>query len=295
MIRGGRRIARRGLLAAGAGVLLAPGAGLAGEPVSRALAGIEADLGGRIGVAALDGCGRVVAAWRGGERFALCSTFKVALAACVLERIDRGDLSGDDDVAIREADLLAYAPVTRVALPQGRMTIFDLCAAALEMSDNTAANLLLARVGGPPGVTARLRAWGDRVTRLDRIEPDLNSNLAGDPRDTTTPVAYALTVRRLLTGAALSDGSRARLTGWLVGCRTGLAKLRAGLPRDWRVGDKTGAGDHGGDNDVAIAWPPGRAPVVLTSYLSGSMRPASDRADAHRAIAAALVGTLVRR
>jgi beta-lactamase class A len=140
----------------------------------------------------------------------------------------------------------------------------------VEVSDNTAANALLKLVGGPAGLTNYLRGLGDPTTRLDRIELALNSNLPGDPRDTTTPNAMAATMGKILVGDALSPAARARLTGWMKNCRTGLSRLRAGLPPDWVVGDKTGTGENGAVVDDAVASPPKRAPILIASYLSGS-------------------------
>jgi beta-lactamase class A len=251
----------RRILLAGAGATLVAAASSAFAKDHRAavqaLAAIEAGIGGRAGVAALNTADGSWLSWRGGERFALCSTFKVALVGAVLTLIDQGKLAGEQRVPFTRADLLSYAPATSARVGEGAISVFDLCAAAVTLSDNTAANLLLGLVGGPAGLTARLRALGDPNTRLDRTEPSLNSNLPGDPRDTTTPIAYARTLRRLLLGDALAPVSRRRLTDWMIACRTGLERLRAGLPPDWTVGDKTGSGERGAINDVAIAWPPG--------------------------------------
>jgi beta-lactamase class A len=175
------------------------------------------------------------------------------------------------------------------------MSVADLCAASVEVSDNAAANLLLRLIGGPADLTAWLRRTGDGTTRLDRDEPSLNTNLAGDPRDTTTPDAFVATLRTLLLGDALTDASRARLVAWMVACESGRARLRAGLPSDWRFGDKTGTGEGGAVNDVAIAWPPGRPPILIAVLMSGSTRPTEDLAKAHakvaRTVAAAFMGS----
>ncbi|MDB4995938.1 MAG: Beta-lactamase, partial [Myxococcaceae bacterium] len=232
------------------------------------LAEIEARIGGRVGVFALDtGTGRQLA-HRPDERFAMCSTFKWALAAAVLARIDRGELSLEDHVPYGPTDLLEYAPITREHVGVGSMTVDALARAAVTVSDNTAANLLLAKIGGPAGLTELVRSLGDVVTRLDRDEPTLNENEPGDPRDTTSPRAMVDVMRKVLCGDALSPGSRARLLGWLRASETGKDRLRAGLPKDWSVGDKTGTGMHGAVNDVAIAVPPRRAPVLVAVYLS---------------------------
>jgi beta-lactamase class A len=144
-------------------------------------------------------------------------------------------------------------------------------------------------VGGPPGFTEFLRQCGDTVTRLDRKEPELNTNLPGDERDTTTPRAMAHTMQTILLGDdVLSAASRERLIGWMKQATTGLARLRAGLPEDWIAGDKTGTGANGAANDVAIAWPPGRKPILIASYLSASGASSDALNAAHARIGAAI-------
>ena len=250
----------------------------AGQPATdaaAALAALETRAGGRLGVCLLDtGSGRVVG-HRLDERFAMCSTFKLPLAALVLRAADAGRLRLDEAVAITKADLVAYAPVVEPKVGQ-TLTLAALAEAAQTTSDNAAGNLLLARLGGPAGFTAALRRLGDSVTRLDRTEPLLNIVKAGEEHDTTSPRAMAATMARLLTGDALSAASRERLIGWMVATTTGGKRLRAGLPSSWRSGDKTGTGraDAMTDkvNDLAITWPPGKAPVVITAYFDSSRR-----------------------
>ncbi len=232
-------------------------------------AALEAKHGGRLGVAAIDTASGRQIGHRAAERFALCSTFKLLLGAAVLARVEAGELSLDRRVPYGPADLLGYAPVTTRRVAEGGMTVGELCEATIQTSDNTAANLLLPLVGGREGLTKFLRALGDTVTRLDRIEPELNTNLPDDPRDTTTPAAMAATMAKLLTGPALTASSRDRLNRWLVGTTTGDRRLRAGFPKAWKVGDKTGTGDLGAANDVAIVWPrEGTPPWLVAVYLS---------------------------
>ncbi len=229
---------------------------------------LEAESGGRLGIAILDtGTGRR-AGYRSNERFPMCSTFKVLACAAVLARVDAGRESLNRRVHFGASDLLSYAPVTRERAGDGGMAMGELCAAAMTLSDNTAANLILASLGGPPAVTRIARLLGDRMTRLDRIEGGLNEATPGDPRDTTSPHAMASNLRALATGNFLSKPSRDQLVTWLVACRTGNEKLRAGVPAAWRIGDKTGSGGHGTTNDVAVIWPPGRAPVIVCAYLT---------------------------
>ncbi|MDI1450994.1 class A beta-lactamase [Polyangium sp. 6x1] len=255
----------------------------------RVLAEIEASVGGRVGVFALDtGTGRQLA-HRPDERFAMCSTFKWALAAAVLARVDRGQLSLEERVPYGPTDLIEHAPITSEHVAEGSMTVDALAQAAVTVSDNTAANLLLAKVGGPAGFTQFVRQQGDAVTRLDRNELSLNNNEPGDPRDTTSPRAMVGLMRQVLCADALSPVSRERLLGWLRACETGKDRLRAGLPRDWTTGDKTGTGLRCAVNDVAITWPPGRAPILIASYMSdgeaGLARLKAAHADVGRLIA----------
>jgi beta-lactamase class A len=247
-------------------------------PGDAGFAALERAHGGRLGVYAVDtGSGRTIA-HRAHERFAMCSTFKLLAVAAVLARVARGNEDLARQVAFSQDDLLSYAPVTRTRLARGftaSITIAELCAAAIEYSDNTAANLLLHSLLGPAGVTHYVRSLGDRVTRLDRNEPTLNTAVPGDPRDTTTPAAMAADARAIVLGAALPPRLRARLQTWLFDCKTGGTRLRAGLPPDWHVGDKTGSGAYNTANDVAIAWPPGRRPIVIAAYYTASR--ANDR------------------
>lgn len=258
-------IARRGLLAA---PLLALPA-LADDTTTR-LAELERRNGGRLGVAALDTASGRRVGHRGEELFPLCSTFKFLAAAFVLARVDRGEERLDRRVVFAGKDLVTYSPVTRDHVGPGGMTLAEICDAAVTLSDNTAGNLMLASFGGPAALTAYARSLGDRATRLDRIETELNEARPGDPRDTTTPVAMLGTMQRLLVADVLSASSRDRLIGWLLASKTGGRRLRAGLPADWRVGDKTGSGNNGTANDIAIAFPPGRSPILITAYYTGS-------------------------
>lgn len=252
------------------------------------LAAIASEAGGRLGVSVLDtGTGRRL--WLDPlARYPLCSTFKVPLAAAILARADRGELDLQRPIRFTQGDLLDYAPVVRENLPRGQMTPAELCAAAVEWSDNAAANLLLPQLGGPSGLTRFLRSAGDTITRLDRVEPELNEYKPGELRDTTTPMAMTTLLAALLTGDVLEPASRKQLTDWMIGCRTGDKRLRAGLPRSWRVGDKTGTSGNGQANDMAIAWPPSRKPILIACYLDA---PGIAPEKADRAIAS--VGSLV--
>ena len=232
---------------------------------------LESESGGRLGVCVLDTATGARHVHRGDERFPMCSTFKVLAAAAILARVDAGKEQLARRITFDASALVTYSPVTEKRVGGDGMTLAEICDAAVTLSDNTAANLLLAVIGGPPGLTAYVRGLGDEVTRLDRNEPSLNEALPDDPRDTTTPNAMASSLQALILGtAALSAASREQLTAWLLANKTGDTRLRAGLAKDWRVGDKTGSGARGTANDVAVIWPPNKPPIVITAYLTGA-------------------------
>jgi len=246
---------------------------------------IEASVGGRVGVTVIDTETGKTYSHRGDERFAMCSTFKWALAAQVLKDVEDGRLNLASPIIYGREDMVSYAPAAEKNLAKGQMTIGELASAAVSLSDNVAANLLLEQVGGPKGLTNFLWSNGDTVTRLDRNEPTLNENREGDVRDTTTPDAMAATMQHFLLGDALRPSSRDQLIRWMEETSTGLGRLRAGLPKEWRVGDKTGTcGARGAAGDLAILWPKGRGPVLIASYLSDSAASYKDLDAAHAAI-----------
>lgn len=256
--------------AAFAGYGLARGSELASA--QQKLANIEASSGGRLGVHILDVRSGPIPGYRDDERFALCSTFKLPLAGIILRESDAGRLELDQQIGFSEEDMVPYAPVTERNLERGYMTVTELAAAAQMTSDNVAANLLLGLIGGPEGFTSRVRELGDEVTRLDRLEPELNLVAAGEVRDTTTPEAMAELVNVLVFGSALSYTSRAKLRTWLEATTTGRRRLKAGFPNDWRVGNKTGTGIAPGMankyNDVAVAWRPGsEGALIVAAYF----------------------------
>ena len=236
--------------------------------IESALRSIEKSVDGRLGVAVHDLETGLRAGHRANELFPMCSTFKLMLAAAILARVDRREEDLERRISYGEDRLEAYAPVTRRHVGGQGMTIAELCDASVTMSDNTAANLLLDAIGGPAGLTAFMRQLGDTVTRLDRNEPSLNTAIPGDVRDTTTPIAMLGSLRKVLLGDALSAAARARLLAWGVGNRTGDARLRAGVPRAWRVADKTGTGERGTSNDIGVLWHDERAPILVTVYLT---------------------------
>jgi beta-lactamase class A len=266
--------------------------GLQSEKLAADLARIEGESGGRLGVAVLDTLTQEKVAHRGDERFPMCSTFKLLAASAVLARVDASREKLDRRIRFEARDIVVNSAITKDRAGGEGMSLAELCEAAMIVSDNTAGNLLLATLGGPEELTAYARTLGDEVTRLDRIEPYLNEAIPGDPRDTTTPAAMLSNLRTLVLGTALAPSSREQLTRWLIGNKTGDTRLRAGLPSGWRVGDKTGSGERGTTNDVGIIWPPGRAPVLVSIYLTGTSASAEQRnatlAAIGRVVAAAL-------
>lgn len=261
---------------------------------ARALEQIEKKSQGRLGVAMLDTGSGLALGWRQDERFAMCSTFKMPLAAWILALVDQGREQLDARVQYSTAELVEHSPISGPkAGARGGLTVGELCSATVSLSDNTAANLLLARHGGPAALTTWLRSQGDSMTRLDRNEPTLNEAAVGDDRDTTTPLAMLQTMHRVVLGDALSPTSRATLQRWMIETSTGDKRLRAGAP-GWKVGDKTGSASSSGTaNDIGVLWPPaGGAPVLVTCYLTRSTASPEQRdaaiADVARAALAAL-------
>jgi beta-lactamase class A len=264
------------------------------ENTRAALAEIETRSGGRLGVALLDtGTGERFS-YREDELFPMCSTFKVLAAGAVLAQVDAGQAQLGQRIRYTAADLVEYSPITKPRADGDGMSLAELCAAAIDYSDNTAGNMLLRQIGGPAGLTRFARSLGDPVTRLDRVETELNESLPGDPRDTTTPAAMLSDLQKLAIGDALSAASRDQLVAWLEANTTGGARIRAGLPGGWRVGDKTGSGDRGSTNDIAVIWPPGRKPALVTAYLTATSAPPDARNEAHAAVGRLVAQALTR-
>ncbi|PTQ70977.1 class A beta-lactamase [Pseudomonas sp. GV071] len=263
------------LLAAAALPLLPAWAAQAADPLAR-LKQLEGSFAGRLGVVALNTGNGEVLSYRGEERFPLCSTFKAMLAAAILQRSSLTPGLLQERIRYQKSDLVSYSPISEQHLQDG-MTVAELCAATVQYSDNGAANLLMKLLDGPEGVTTFARSIGDHHFRLERWETELNTAIPGDLRDTTTPLAMVHSLHKLVLGEALPAPQRQQLQDWLRGNTTGGTRIRAGVPATWQVGDKTGTGDYGTSNDVAVLWPPGKAPVVLALYLTQDAKDASPR------------------
>ncbi|MBV8473312.1 MAG: class A beta-lactamase [Hyphomicrobiales bacterium] len=260
-----------------------PSAANAEDPI----AAIEARRGGRLGVFALDtGSGRTMS-HRADERFLMCSTFKGLLAASILARVDAGKESLSRPLSYGKGDLIFTSPVTTAHVGEGSMSIEALCQAAVEVSDNTAAILLMRASGGPAGLTRFVRSLGDTVTRSDRYEPDSNA-YRGD-LDTTTPRAIATSAGAIVFGNVLKAASRAKLEGWMVATKPGLNRLRAAFPREWVAGDRPGTSVDRQTNDYAIVRPSGRAPLLVAAYYDAPQLSMESREAVLREVGGAFV------
>jgi beta-lactamase class A len=283
-------LTRRALLGlAFAAVAAAPAAAAS---AARTLKAIHKRIGGRLGVHVLDSQSGRRIAYDDGARYAMASTFKLPLAAALLWQVDRGAFPLTRTLPISKDDVIHHSPAVQARLATGAdsMSIADLCAAAVVQSDNAAANVLLKGLGGPPAFTQFMRSIGDEVTRLDRVELELNSNAPGDPRDTTTPRAMVESMLRIFTQDVLTVPSRAMLIDWMGQSRTGMDRVRAGLPRTWQAADKTGTGQNGAVNDLVITYPPNRRPILIAVYTSESTLDTKALCAAH-----AEIGELVGR
>ncbi|MEM6159313.1 class A beta-lactamase [Erwinia sp. P6884] len=249
----------------------------------------EAQLGARVGYAELDlASGQILESYRSEERFPMMSTFKVLLCGAVLSRVDAGKEQLGRRIHFYERDLVEYSPVTEEHITGG-MTVAALCQAAITMSDNTAANLLLSVIGGPQGLTAFLRQAGDPFTRLDRWEPELNEALPGDKRDTTSPEMMARTLHQLLNGRILSAASRRQLTDWMEADKVAGPLLRSVLPAGWFIADKSGAGERGSRGIVAILGPDDKPSRLVVIYLTETQATMAERNKQIAEIGASLI------
>ena len=256
---------------AAAGVCLLPSL-LWGEHdgFAEAIARLERESGGRLGVCFFNGRSGRTHGYRQSERFPMCSTFKVLASAALLHRVDQGEEDLSRVVRFSKREIIAHSPITKHHAGSDGMTLGELCEAAVTVSDNTAANLILKTYGGPDGFTAYARSLHDNVTVLNRMEPELNDAVPGDTRDTTSSEAMLEDLRVLLLGDALQEKSRRQLTRWMENCQTGAERIRAGLPPTWRVADKTGTGALNTANDIAVFWDGSGKASALTVYLTGA-------------------------
>ncbi|WP_175853002.1 class A beta-lactamase [Burkholderia anthina] len=242
------------------------------------LATLEKASNGRLGVAVLDTSNGTRIAYHARERFPLCGTYAVSAAAAILARgaLDASLLPRR--ILYRRYDVVTGSPVTESHVDTG-MTIAQLCVAMLQSGDKGAGNLLMNVLGGPQAVTAFAHESGDTTFRLDRWEPELNDAAPHDVRDTSTPVAMVDMMKRLLLGDTLGEPQRAQLTAWLAAGARGATGIAAGVPSGWRIADKAGSGGYGTTTDVAVVWPPSRAPIVMAISFTQPRADAPARAD----------------
>lgn len=248
------------------------------KSIQQKLADLEKKSGGHLGVALINTADNSKITYHGDEKFPMCSTSKVMAVSALLKESEKKKDLLDKKIQINKSDLVNYNPITEKHLDSG-MTLSELSAAALQYSDNTAMNKILAYLGGPAQVTKFARSIGDTTYRLDRTEPSLNTAIPGDLRDTTSPVAMAKSLRNLALGSSLDKKQRVQLVEWMKGNTTGTTSIRAGLPATWVVGDKTGSGDYGTTNDIAVIWPENRAPLILITYFTQPRKDANSRKD----------------
>jgi len=277
-------ITRRELMGLALTAALAPAAEAARG--AGALKAIQKRTGGRLGVHILDTQSGKRLALDDKSRYAMASTFKVPLAAALLWQVDKGAFPLVHALPIDRGDVLSHSPIIEKAIETGvtELSVRDLCGAAVAYGDNAAANILLKAMGGPDAFTKFMRSIGDETTRLDRLEPDLNSNLAGDERDTTTPYAMVDSMLKIFTQDVLALPSRALLIDWMTTSELGLDRVRKGLPKGWQSGDKTGTGPNGAVNDIVVTWPPERRPILIAVYMSGSALGTEQLVSAHAEI-----------
>lgn len=268
----------------------APTPTITAAPHTAEFEALETEFDARLGVFAIDTATGDEVAFRADERFAYASTFKALAAAAVLQKNTLAEM--EEVVTFTRDELITYSPVTELRVDTG-MTLLEIADAAVRYSDNTAGNLLLDELGGPGGFDAALTAIGDDTTRAERWEAGLNDAVPGDPRDTTSPRAFATDLEEFALGDALSPEKQTVLVDMLKNNTTGAALIRAGVPADWVVGDKTGSGGYGVRNDIAIVWPPGEDPIVM-AIMSTRDSPGAERYDALIARAATAVVSALR-
>lgn len=239
------------------------------DSIQKELVALEVQSGGRLGISAINTANNITIQYRANERFPFCSTGKVIVVAAILHNSEKNPDLLEKKITYSQADIdkSGYAPIAKQHITDG-MEIGELCQAAIEYSDNTAMNLLMKTLGGPSAITTYARSINDQTFRLDRWEPELNTAIPGDTRDTTTPNAMANSLKELTLGNSLALSQQKQLQNWLKNNTTGNTKIRAGIPKGWIVGDKTGNGSYGTTNDIAVIWPPRCPPIIMVAYLT---------------------------
>ncbi|MCL1135671.1 class A beta-lactamase [Shewanella hafniensis] len=222
--------------------------------------------GWNIGVSVIENSSNNVYSINGDERFSTNSTIKALACAIVLSEVDKNAVSLDDAMMINEQDVVSHSPVMKEFIGK-KVTLADACKATMTYSDNTAANFAIKKSGGPEGITSFLRSMGDDITRADRYEPDLNTNLEGDLRDTSTANAMAANFNKLLLGNILSTQSKEQLKDWMMGNKVADNMLRLVLPTGWEIADSTGANSYGARGIISMVWSESQQPLIISIYI----------------------------
>lgn len=249
------------------------------ESVKTEISQIESEISAQIGVAVYDQQEEKLWSYKGTNRFPVTSTFKTLACAKLLNDAEEEKLKLSDSVIVESNMLQEYSPVTKDFLGK-RITLSESCAATMHTSDNTAANIVLEAIGGPSELTKFIRSVGDEVSRLDRLEPELNEAKPGDIRDTTSPVAIAETINELLYGKTLSKSSQLQLKDWMINNQVSGNLLRSVLPADWKIADRSGAGGYGSRSITAVVWSESHAPKIISIYIADTNASFQQRNDA---------------
>jgi beta-lactamase class A len=246
--------------------------------IQKNLSDLEKSAHGRLGISAIDTNNNYQIEYKDNERFAFCSVNKVIGVSAILKQNMKDKNLLQQKIKYQKKDIVDYSPITEKNAAR-EMTISELCAAAIKYSDNTAINLLMKKLGGLDAVNRFARSIGDNQFRIDRWEPELSTAIPGDIRDTTTPLAMTTSFQKLTYGDVLAAPQHDLLITWLLENTTGNERIRAGVPKNWSVGDKTGTGEYGTTNDVAIIWPTNCKPIIMTIFFTQPIKSAKKRND----------------
>ncbi|MFA6210828.1 MAG: class A beta-lactamase [Candidatus Obscuribacterales bacterium] len=246
----------------------------------------EADLAavkGEVGIAVVDSTRHKQFFLNQDQAFPMQSVCKFPLSIAVLRLADQGKLSLQDKVTVRLSDVVPFhSPIKEeIKGDKSDFTIRALMTAAVCNSDNTACDVLIACAGGTSAVTNILKEAGVKGIRLDRPEGKLQpdsvqiAKFLVDPRDTATPEAMIEMLQNLYSGKLLSKSSTAVILQDLFNCKTGPARITAGLPAGWTVAHKTGtgrdvAGQNTATNDVGVAVGPHGETIYIAIFTKGS-------------------------
>lgn len=294
---------------------------------------IAASFDGKVGIAVTQaGCDWVVGA-RQDQFFPQQSVSKLWVALSVLDAVDRGKIRLDQDLTLRPQDLVVFnQPMRWTLLERGSITlpVDTLLTDALSLSDNLANDKLLWTLGGPDHVRAILKEREISGIRFGPGERLLQSGIAGlewtpelalannfevararvpleqrqallaryvaDPADGATPEGIARTLGRLARGELLSPDATQILLDKMLHSRSGPMRLKAGVPKDWKVYHKTGTGQElrglaTGYNDVAAFKAPDGAIYGVAVMIGETRQPIRERTAMMQSVARAVVAS----